>query len=312
MKIRAAVLVVCAVILSAVAVQGQDKLSLKLKAPKGRVWDVKVASKQTITQSIMGNEITIHQEMLLGYEYRVQNVDKQGNTTLKITFTSVKFHESGPMGVTRYSSETAEPPQGAAVGFAALPGKSYTVTMSPSGEVLSMTGVADMMASIFAFIDNNNAATNELIKQSMRASFGEDAIKETMEINTDFYPKAEVSPGDTWTSSVIINNGFPMILANKYTYKGKEEGLAVIEQETEIEPNKAAKFMKVPGMDMRYMVQGTQKGEYRIDPATGIFMNGKIDMNLHGNVEARNEDGKTIQFPMTLTTKQEIKATPHG
>jgi len=141
-------------------------------------------------------EVTFNQE--------IQNVDNQGNTIAKITITGLKYllEEKNEM-VTDFDDSRKEDQKNP---LAALIGKSYTIEITPTGEVSKVIDINGTPVTVLENSSNNQAALRLLSTDAIKKRHTISALPE-VKIN-------ELTEGQTW--SKIENFSFGWMGAKSY------------------------------------------------------------------------------------------------
>ena len=83
----------------------KEELTLKLNFAPGKSYNYKITTKQDIEQTIQGQKMDIKQEIGMNYIFDVQQVDKIGNATIKVTYKSLNLSQHGAGSDIVYNSE---------------------------------------------------------------------------------------------------------------------------------------------------------------------------------------------------------------
>jgi len=263
---------------------GKTKLELRLRA--GDTYKMRMTIDQKISQTIGGRTIDMNQTMGMGFACAVQQVDGQGNATLKVTYDSIVFKQDGPIGKTEYDS--AKPPAtvpAAAKGLAALLGQGFTITVTPAGHVTKVEGVEAVVERMLKQLDLPEGPSKVALQKKFKSEFGDQAMKGMMEQMMAIYPDKPVAVGDSWQQKVVASGGFPIILRNTWTLKSRKGGVALLEVKSKIESNPDAKPMDMGVMSIKYQLSGDQEGTTELDEATGWTLRGKLVQKLAGKLQ---------------------------
>jgi hypothetical protein len=171
----------------------------------------------------------------------------------------------------------------------AMKGAMFTFTLNEKGEVGSVAGIDEMKNKMLSSAPSNDAMAN-----GIGNSFNEDNFKQNMQQAFGFYPGKPVKVGDTWTStSNVNNNGMQMNLENTYTLESVSNGIAVVKVDSKISSG--------AGMPLK----GTMTGAMQYDIATGIPVNGNLDMLMNINVDTGGQStSMNMDIKTTMTGKK--------
>lgn len=316
MKDRQVGISVLAAVLAAafgiVGAQAAEKTQYKLKFEKGQKYYLRMTTEQKITQTIMGKEQTVDQNVGIGADFDINDVDAGGNTWARYTYRWVKFAQKTPMGEMAYDSSNKDasvPPMG--LGFAALLGEGFSLKMTPTGQVAELKDLDKMRSNIQKkFADG---PMRELMIKSMEKYTSEEAVKESTESSMAIYPDRPVGIGDSWSRTIVLSSSAAMILENTWTLKGRKDGVAAIEVVSIIKPNPKAEPVDMGAMKMSYRLSGKQQGLIEMDESTGRMIRSKMNQELSGDVAIKNAatpDAPDMILPMKIKATTSTEMSP--
>src|ERR1017187_7818470 len=162
-------------------VNGYGNIHLKLNIKKGDAFQYNANIDSKISQKMMGMDMYMGQIMFFGYLMEVTNVDDKGNSDFKITYNHIKMKMTNKMIPTiSFDSDdtTSNSSNPALAGFSAILGCTFTMTITPSGEIINIKGVDAMYDKMFGAMGSSDP-TFESTKGELKKLFGEDNIKQT-------------------------------------------------------------------------------------------------------------------------------------
>ena len=277
---------------------GSKKLDLRLRLGQGKSYSTKMVADQTITQTIQGQTQEIKQTIGMAYTYDVKKVESDGSAQVDIAYDWILYSQDGPMGKSEYDS--SNPPAtlpDAALGYAALLGKGFSMTVTPLGEVTGVQGIDALLWGILDTLNVPAGSTRDALLENLQAQFGEEAMKESFEKATAIYPEKPVAVGDSWSKKLVLAMGMPMIVDNTWTLKSRKDGVAFVDVKSTIAPNPDAKPMEISGMTVSYEVSGDQNGTLELDEATGWPLRSNMTQNLSGQISAAG-----MTWPITIVS----------
>ncbi|MCP4459127.1 MAG: hypothetical protein GY816_14055 [Cytophagales bacterium] len=258
-----------------IGVSASAQIDLRYDLKKGQLFKVATIVEQNVEQNMMGTEVEVKQKFTMGISYEVTNAS-DGIFDMKCTYYRVAF-ESSAMGMeVNYNSEN--PPStipAAALGFAALIGKSFMMKFKATGEVVQITGFETMIEEMINGMelpDEERATTKELLN----GQFGGEELTKTMEQSFKFFPSSgEANKGDKWSISTTLGM-YAMDITNNYVLMDYDKRTATITVESEIE--KSTFSQNTDGMEME--MSGSQTGQMIIDRKSGMLISAKINQDL--------------------------------
>lgn len=284
-------------------IKDKEKIQLRLCLQAGESYNLRMVAEQKISQTIQEQTQDILQTIGTGYTFDVEDVDFDGSITVKVTYHSILFKQDGPMGKFEYDSSDppAEiPPM--AMGFNALVGQSFTMIISPEGNVKDIYGVDEMLSNMIEQLDLPDFPMMDDLMKNLKGQFGDEALKENMEKMMAVFPDSPVGIGDRWTKRLVLSRGFPMILDNTWTLKARKDGLAIIEVRSVVEPNEEAPPIDMGIMKINYKLSGEQKGTMEIQEITGWPVQGELTQKFSGQVEMEGATqlGASMSWPVSI------------
>lgn len=274
------------------------KIDLKLNLKKGQVLNIKTDINQVITQSMMGMENVINQDIGMYYDMKVDDI-VDGNYDMTVTYTRATFSTNNPMGSVEFDSETdKEDLAPMALGYAAVVDKSFKVRLSPKGRVLEVKDMDKFLAETIETINELNPDLGPQIAEGMKQQFGEKALKNSVENMVIHYPEKPVKVGATWDHSYSVQQGqgFEMFIENIYTLDRVEDGKAHLSVKANVYTSKDA-TMEMQGMTMIYKLTGEQTGSFVLDKSTNWVLESSLEQQVEGDM---NISGGQIPEPMDI------------
>ena len=152
-----------------------------------------------------------------------------------------------------------------------LTGKSFTMVVSETGEVKSVTGAAEMLNSM---ADSSNPITIA-IRNQLAQQYNDSTIRSTMQQSLDVYPDKPVHPGDKWNKALHISSGgvVGVTCNTEYTLNEVTNGTAHISISASLSGN-----TNTPGG--RIVISGTETGTMNMDVPTGLVSEMKMHQDL--------------------------------
>ena len=197
-------LLIALVVFSSVFAQSTgDTMKLQLRLEEGKTYTLKMVTEQKISQEVQGMNIDATTIIGFGYLFDAEKVNPDGTISVKITHDSVQFKIESAMVQLDYDSENPTDVDNPMVKiFAAFAGESYVCKIASDGEVIEVTGVEEMMASVLKKMDLPEGPEGETTKKGLEDQFGH--TEDNMKSMFAFYPVNPVGIGDSWTKSINI------------------------------------------------------------------------------------------------------------
>lgn len=265
-----------------------EKVSLQYRLQKGQTYFLRMNTEQKITQVLMGQEITVNQTMGLDARYDIRDVDAQGNMTAQVTIDAVRYRMESPMGRVEYDSQKPAAADPTAQVFSALVGAGYTVKMSPTGELLEVSGLEEMLEGILGRLDALGTSGEQLM-QTLRQWFDEKSLAQETGLNTTIYPDYPVAVGESW-SKEVSGGGMGIValeINNTWTLRSCQSGVCTIEIRSTAQSATGAAPVEMMGIQVSYDISGDQSGTIQVDEATGWIVHADLKQHFEGKVAVK-------------------------
>ncbi|MEO1218210.1 MAG: DUF6263 family protein [Bacteroidota bacterium] len=264
-----------------VPVKDESGYLLKVNMEKGDSFRYKQEIKQEITQSIMGMNNEMKQN--IGFGFEMMAVDEiAGRTKVKISYLSASYMMDNPMMQADFDSEKSmENVPDAALGAAALIGLSFYGYLNDEGGLEDMEGLEEFKEGLIENMRKINPEVNEVMIAAMQEQYNSDKMKESFSGLSAFYPKARIEVGDSWNQKMTIKSSFAMDLDTDYTLDKVEEGKAYISVNSRLTTDPDSP-LEMQGMLLTYAMEGDQIGETIVDLKTGMAVSSSVNQNVNG------------------------------
>jgi hypothetical protein len=274
-----------------------SKIKLRFNAKKGESYQYRIVMEQRVSQIVMEQEQYMDQNMVIGFKTSIEDVDKQGNATVRFTYNEIYLKQSGPMGTIKYDSKESNiPVSPEAKSFAALDGASFIAVMDPLGRVIEVKGEDALIEHMIKKGGLPKGVTKAEMERRLREKFNASALKETVGKMIVPYPETAVGVGDSWTGTTTISQGFSAVADNTYIVKSRKDGVMIIGVNSSIEPN--AGMADSSGVSQE--IGGVQEGTMELAEATGQPIRAKIIQKLSGQTNvpatAQMPSGASLPF----------------
>lgn len=260
-----------------------DTVNLKFNFNPGDKFRYTMDTRQVITQSMMGQQMVINQDILMQGLYDVQAGDKQDNRKLTVMYDRVSM-KTGMAGMSmEYDSQDSTKQDPNLKSMGGILNKPFSMIVSQTGEITRVEGLSEMLNSM---VDPNDPNA-ETVRKNMEGMMNDSSIRSMMQQSFNIYPDKPVAPGDTWKRTMSNNIGFMVMnLDNEYKLVSVNNGIAHIEVKTTItsKPGSAAQSM---GMQMD--MSGTQNGTMDVEVANGMITESKMKQDLKGKVSVQGQ-----------------------
>ncbi|WP_157278665.1 DUF6263 family protein [Olivibacter sitiensis] len=271
----------------------QSSVDLKLRIKPQDKFSVEQKLVQEIKQVAMGQEVNIIQNSKISYDYDVLAANAE-EIVIRSTFRSIQLDMTTPQGNLSIDSEQDIDSVNPLKPVGEMVGKSFSIYLSPKGEVNKVEGFTSM------FEQMDNEATKNMIEQM----FNDELMAKSFEAIFKIYPSGSVKKGDSWNSTISATTGGMFITTSENTYTlydlANDHATINVQSDVRIAPAGNGKMM---GMDMEYDLKGIQTGKIVVDVNTGMASDFTIEQLISGAIKAQ---GMTI--PVTIKTNNDVQA----
>jgi len=260
-------------------------------------------TKYKITQFLEGRLQITKMRTDINYTFKVEDIDKEGNYWVKITYDSIYFEQDGPMGKIEYNS--SNPPKNIhplALPFSLLKEQSFRMKLTPKGDIKEIEGVNAMITRMVEALGIPEETEKTSFERTFKEHFGEQAIRETFQKVTAVYPREAVGINDSWSACLALTKGFPMIIQSEYIFKSYKDETAYIEVHSKVKPNLEAPPLKIGSVIMRYNFYGEMDGTVVLDVPTGWVDSLELTHKSSGRIEIKDtlSPSQSLSWPITV------------
>lgn len=262
-----------------------EKTELKFDLKKGETYTLRTATKSKLTLQIQGEPQLISQNSEVDFKFKVKNIEPDGNAYILVRFNKFIFNQQGNTKTIDYNStKKTEDLQIETLGFTALAGKTFEISLSPVGEVKIIKGVYDIINETMEQINIQEESLKENIKNNLISQYGNEALKEMLENLLKFRPDIQLAVGESWDKKTIQLRGTPMEIDSRFTLKENTAEIATIAVASTIKSKEGTQNNE----NMNYSFSGKQTGEIQIDKDTGWIILSTINQNYTGYLIVKN------------------------
>jgi Family of unknown function (DUF6263) len=208
----------------------QEKVELRWKWQKGQ----ELVYKSTTRTLMQFGGQPIDQQMGYTFSMTATDVSESGEASIVVKYLAVVAKGVGPGGEFEYDSEKdKEPPaEGPAAIQARMVGQSFTMKMTPRGQVTEVKGYDKVLEAMMKGVGDEASP----MKMQLKQLFNNDIFKGMMQRMAPPLPEGKVGKGETWADEFVVK--MPMLGGMKFAMKaalaGLKDGNATIEQDVQI------------------------------------------------------------------------------
>lgn len=261
--------------------EGNDStVNLQLNLQAGDQYLYSVGMKQQIAQEVMGQSITIDQQITTDYAYKVLNNDGK-LMKIEVTYQRIQVNMDMPQKQIAYDSDS--PGEGELAAVDALIGKPFLIYMTPQGDVTRVEGYDELIGG--------------LASAEMEGMFSDSSLMQSLDMN--IFAGKPVAMGESWNIAKTMQMSTLTLQSDlTYTLEGSSEDLAWINVNGTIS---AVSSQNEYDMEL----SGTQEGTLETDIRTGMVSSGQLQLDIDAKIVAQGfEIPMNLQMEVTMSGKK--------
>jgi hypothetical protein len=286
-------------------------VTLRYRWTKGDSVRYRHTQQSTATMSGMpGGMGDMVVDSTMGQVFKVvaEDIAPDGLATLRFAYEAVRMEMTSPMLTLSYDSTTPDKASDATMKemFSSMIGESFTLVMTPVGEVQRVEGMGRIMEKVFSKVPQDPATAGML--NGVKSSFSDDAIKGVVSQGFTRLPERAVKPGDEWNSDFAINSPMIGAITTSVVATLKALGGSGADQVATIGTKSTMKSdPKSPGKNpMGFTVllnDGSAEGDQSFDVAKGRLQKATLRSTVDMSMSGSGPDGSAMNIK-TLVKSQ--------
>jgi hypothetical protein len=288
-------------------VSGKDKVLFKYIVNKGDKFSYKMeASTSNTENSPATGGKDVQQDNTINYYYtkEVTDVDGNGIITYKVKFDSISIRAQMDTLAVIYNSNVNDSVKlnPNFIQYNSVINEPFFMRVGSDGDITDVYGMEKIYENIFKALGDT---LKEADKNSIKESFGKDAIKEILQQEYQIFPKQEVIQDSNWVK--VFNTQvavFEVVNNAKYIFKGIEDknGQKIANIEAQLSVEFKSKEAKEKGMKMTIENAETSgSGQIAFNLNRGCIVskttNTKLKVDL--KLSAQGQSAKSVQGVIT-------------
>ncbi|MDX9972164.1 MAG: DUF6263 family protein [FCB group bacterium] len=297
--------------LAALVAGAQETVPIQLQVKAGDVLPLRVVTNQEISQTVLGQQRRIKQEVEYRYAIAVDSIDADGAINATVTWEEAAIHRDMKGEVVGDEPMTPAVNADAAARarlLEALKGQRFRLRTTSAGEVLEVSGTGDAVAQLTKVLEPSSEEERALTEQSVREQYGDQAMREIMQRVLAVYPPKPVAVGESWVRTLTATKGFPFVIKSTYTLKEAAPDRVAIEEKAEVTTD-TKPIANPPGTGTTsYSLTGGQAGTITLWRDTGWYAEATLNQQAYGHVayDAGGSDKKKTAVPLSVKTEVRI------
>ena len=280
----------------------KQKLGFNLSI--GETYYHSMQSENNIKQEINGQKNTVDASISGKTAFKVTAI-KDSLYEMNVTYQLLSITMKLPNGDMTFSSEKNDVNDIISNILGTIKDKPFVMSMTKTGKIVDVKNLDSIFGNLFDKFTQLSPDQKQQIKGQLMQAYGEKAFKGSFEMVTAIYPNDPVEKGNTWTTETKLESGMEANLLTTFEYKERADNYNLIIGNGKIETANKDAYIESDGMQLKYNLTGKMNSIIKVDRATGWIIESKINQNISGTAEIKDNPklpgGLTI--PMTIETE---------
>jgi hypothetical protein len=301
------------------------KVTIQLHPQPGEVRSFKTTATYSIEATTTGNKAQQTAANVMGITTLCEGVDPSGTATMKATIDGIDV--AGIVALSGLVGRTADEAGKLSGKDLDLIGKSFSMKVSPLGQVEEVKGMSEIVAEIAKKAGETADKAIEglalppkvvemtrgiakTIDSQLQGTFGDNAMRETIGDLMAMYPDHPVRVGDSWTKDVVRSYGaMPMKRSETWTFTGRKDGQLTLWVYSKVTPNPDATPTLLGEMArVKIEYTGDASGMVELDETTGWIVKSDITSQLDGTITIRAMGGDGEPIPVKINVSAHVES----
>ena len=287
-----------------ISVMAQTPANLKFNLEKGKVYNIKSTSKQTIQQTANGQtfNLDVYSNTVVSYKVLKQENDIMD---IELKFDTIASKISSAM----FNKETNSAKPAGNDPLEKIMNKVSTsklvVKVSTAGKFIDFVNYGKFKDNVLFVLDSIPATKRDQAKTQADMVIKESAVRSMVEPLFAYLPEKAVKTGDTWETSYFrVANNISLLTLNSFTLNALDKQQATVSGKSDIESIPSTD----PAAQMSQDLKGNMTFDSSLDLATGIAVKSKAKGHIAGTVTMKN-NGNEMKIPMVMDSESETVMT---
>ena len=263
----------------------QDGIQPRLNLEPGTSYICTMDMTRHIMQTTGGDNQVMEQDLLLEWDYKILSKKDNGNYEISARYDRVKSSQTFGMQKVEFDSDSMpdyiDPSM---IGYKHMVGSELKMEITPEGRVKKLDGFQEILDKIIEELNIPDSPERNQIINNLRGQFGDEAMRQSFEQITSFYPEEPVNTGDQWHSESAMDVGFPIVVDSDYKLLSRENGMAEIDVAATVHSNPGSDNIDMGSFSLTYIIDGTQNGRITLDESSGLPVSSDITQQFTGTV----------------------------
>lgn len=292
-------------ILSLTLLSCGSKSDLKLDLTVGETYYQEMEVNMNMVQTAMGQKMDIVMNIKGKLSFLVLSKEA-GNFELKVRYNELSMFMDMPQGSMTYNSKKKDQDDIFSQVMAAITQESFQMTLNTKGEVIKVNGMNEIWDKAIAQFDFIPESAKEQIKAQLKDSYGENSLKDNMEMATAIFPNMPVAIGDTWKKVIQTNGKRATTIHMEYELVGMDAEYYEIEGKGDMKSAMDYEPLAENGIKTTVSLDGATVTHLKINRKTGWIMDSDATQEISGTSTVSMQDNE-MTIPFEAKTIYKIK-----
>jgi hypothetical protein len=274
---------------------------LQLNPAAASTYHYDINNETEINLEVDDKKIKNTSETEVGLHYKIEK-DSTGNFLFTMLYDKIRLktkkNDAETAADAANASFTLDPVE-KMIGI--LKNATIVSTITPGGEIISMTGYKEVGDKIMAGFAPEDVNSRKMAEAQWEKTIGEELVKKNMDQLFKIFPDSAVHLGDTWNLTSRQEGELSMIVKGHYKLKAINSEIALIESEGKITSTNTMPDASGIGNTVSTL-DGDQQGQFEMETKTGMLISCKIKATMKGTIHVMGRD-----VPVTIETSVKMK-----
>ncbi len=284
--------------------QGQ-KYQPGLNLTPGDVYFHQMESEVTVKQGFGPREMELSVSFDNEIAYRVKAFE-DSVYELQVHYENMSMKSETPFGNMAFSTDSDDENPLSFL-LKEMKHKPFSIEMLKNGKIRRVEGFDFLLHEAMDGFEQISDLQMQQSRQQIGETFGDNSIKENIELVTAIFPETEVAVGDQWTINTRLESLSDALLEIVYVLEEVTDTSYLIRGKGKFETDPGEAEFPMGGIPLAFDVEGTLFSEIHVDRQTGWVIDSEIIQVISGEVTSENpETGETMVIFMVMTNKTTI------
>lgn len=275
---------------------------LQLNPTPNVVYHYEISSQSDTRLEAEGKEINNISRTNIGVSFTI-NKDSLGNYLFTTRYDKLKVYTKNNNQESEldadHATQTFDPVEKM---LGLLKQSEITTTITPQGEMKSVTGYQELTDKIMAAFTNSDVTTQSIVKSRWQQLIEEGVMKKSTDQLFSLFPDSAVKIGDKWTLQSTQKGEINLNVTTTCTLEEISNGKAIITSESKLSRDPSAKT--IMGFELTGDLNGRQTGESEVDIKTGMLVKSSMTGTIKGKLQIMGREiPLSIKNKVTMTRR---------